>query len=135
MKDSAFNFLLFYQLFHELCASAITMAQPTNHSDLEISIGQRLESLGLVMLAYLLQQVSMMQGSKCGALTFHKELWIWYCKAKILPETQMLMRLCSAGAERWHITTSGAEAVPHCDIVLVTVPTPITEDLKPDCRM
>ena len=29
------------------------------------------------------------------------------------------------GAERWHITTSAAEAVPHCDVVLVTVPTPL----------
>ena len=36
------------------------------------------------------------------------------------------------GTERWHITTSSAEAVPHCDVVLVTVPTPITHDLKPD---
>ena len=36
------------------------------------------------------------------------------------------------GIERWHITTSAAEAVPHCDVVLVTVPTPITHDLKPD---
>ncbi len=27
---------------------------------------------------------------------------------------------------------STAEAVPHCDVVLVTVPTPITHDLKPD---
>ena len=36
------------------------------------------------------------------------------------------------GAERWNITTSTAEAVPHCDVVLVTVPTPITPDLKPD---
>ena len=36
------------------------------------------------------------------------------------------------GTERWHITTSTAEAVPHCDIVLVTVPTPVTHDLKPD---
>ena len=36
------------------------------------------------------------------------------------------------GAERWHITTSAAEAVPNCDVVLVTVPTPITHDLKPD---
>lgn len=36
------------------------------------------------------------------------------------------------GSERWHITTSTAEAVPHCDVVLVTVPTPITHDLKPD---
>jgi nucleotide sugar dehydrogenase len=36
------------------------------------------------------------------------------------------------GTERWNITTSTAEAVPHCDVVLVTVPTPITHDLKPD---
>jgi nucleotide sugar dehydrogenase len=36
------------------------------------------------------------------------------------------------GTENWHITTSAAEAVPHCDVVLVTVPTPITHDLKPD---
>ena len=36
------------------------------------------------------------------------------------------------GTDRWHITTSTAEAVPHCDVVLVTVPTPITHDLKPD---
>jgi nucleotide sugar dehydrogenase len=36
------------------------------------------------------------------------------------------------GAERWNITTSTGEAVPHCDIVLVTVPTPVTHDLKPD---
>ena len=36
------------------------------------------------------------------------------------------------GTKRWHITTSAAEAVPNCDVVLVTVPTPITHDLKPD---
>tara|TARA_B110000003_G_scaffold266038_1_gene292526 strand:- start:57 stop:1412 length:1356 start_codon:yes stop_codon:yes gene_type:complete len=36
------------------------------------------------------------------------------------------------GTDRWHITTSSAEAVPHCDAILVTVPTPITHDLKPD---
>ena len=36
------------------------------------------------------------------------------------------------GTEKWQITTSTAEAVPHCDVVLVTVPTPITHDLKPD---
>jgi nucleotide sugar dehydrogenase len=36
------------------------------------------------------------------------------------------------GTERWNITTSSAEAVPHCDVILVTVPTPITQDLKPD---
>ncbi len=36
------------------------------------------------------------------------------------------------GVERWNITTSATEAVPNCDVVLVTVPTPITKDLKPD---
>ena len=36
------------------------------------------------------------------------------------------------GSERWNITMSTAEAVPQCDVVLVTVPTPITHDLKPD---
>ena len=36
------------------------------------------------------------------------------------------------GTERWNITTLTAEAVPHCDAILVTVPTPITHDLKPD---
>ena len=35
-------------------------------------------------------------------------------------------------SKRWYITTSAAEAVPHCDVILVTVPTPITHDLKPD---
>jgi nucleotide sugar dehydrogenase len=36
------------------------------------------------------------------------------------------------GTDRWNITTSANEAVPNCDVVLVTVPTPITDDLKPD---
>jgi nucleotide sugar dehydrogenase len=36
------------------------------------------------------------------------------------------------GTDRWNITTNTAEAVPNCDVVLVTVPTPITHDLKPD---
>ena len=36
------------------------------------------------------------------------------------------------GTERWNITTSTSEAVPNCDVILVTVPTPVTEDLKPD---
>ncbi len=36
------------------------------------------------------------------------------------------------GTSRWHITASASEAVPNCDVVLVTVPTPITHDLKPD---
>ena len=33
--------------------------------------------------------------------------------------------------ERWH-NHFCSEAVPNCDVVLVTVPTPITHDLKPD---
>jgi nucleotide sugar dehydrogenase len=36
------------------------------------------------------------------------------------------------GSERWHITTSTSDAVSQSDIVIVTVPTPITLDLKPD---
>ena len=36
------------------------------------------------------------------------------------------------GTERWEITTSTADAVPNCEIVLVTVPTPVDEELKPD---
>jgi len=36
------------------------------------------------------------------------------------------------GVDKWYITTNTAEAVPNCDVVLVTVPTPITEELKPD---
>ena len=37
-----------------------------------------------------------------------------------------------SGTERWNITTSTENAVPNCDVVLVTVPTPVTDDLKPD---
>ena len=36
------------------------------------------------------------------------------------------------GTDRWNISTDTGEAVPNCDVVLVTVPTPITHDLKPD---
>lgn len=38
------------------------------------------------------------------------------------------------GVERWHITTETHAAVAASDIVIVTVPTPITDDLKPDLR-
>ena len=38
----------------------------------------------------------------------------------------------NSGTERWNITTSTENAVPNCDVVLVTVPTPVTDDLKPD---
>ena len=44
----------------------------------------------------------------------------------------MLTILPQPGTDRWNITTSATEAVPNCDVVLVTVPTPITDDLKPD---
>jgi nucleotide sugar dehydrogenase len=36
------------------------------------------------------------------------------------------------GSERWHITTSTSDAVSQSDVVIVTVPTPITLELKPD---
>ena len=38
----------------------------------------------------------------------------------------------SPGTIKWNITTEIENAVPHCDVILVTVPTPITHDLKPD---
>ena len=38
----------------------------------------------------------------------------------------------SPGTLKWNITTEIESAVPHCDVILVTVPTPITHDLKPD---
>ena len=37
-----------------------------------------------------------------------------------------------ANTPGWNITTDTAEAVPKCDVILVTVPTPVTHDLKPD---
>ena len=36
------------------------------------------------------------------------------------------------GSERWHITSSTSDATDHCDVLIVTVPTPVSEDLKPD---
>ena len=33
---------------------------------------------------------------------------------------------------RWNIVKSSEIAVPNCDVILVTVPTPVTDDLKPD---
>jgi nucleotide sugar dehydrogenase len=38
----------------------------------------------------------------------------------------------AAGSKNWNITGSTKEAVSNCDVVLVTVPTPVTKDLKPD---
>ncbi len=36
------------------------------------------------------------------------------------------------GSDRWHITRSTAEATAECDVLIVTVPTPVSPDLKPD---
>ena len=36
------------------------------------------------------------------------------------------------GSKGWNITTSTKEAVRNCDVLIVTVPTPVTADLKPD---
>ena len=38
----------------------------------------------------------------------------------------------AADSEGWNITTSTEEAVENCDVLIVTVPTPVTSDLKPD---
>ena len=35
-------------------------------------------------------------------------------------------------SERWHITQSTSEATIECDVLIVTVPTPVSLDLKPD---
>ena len=35
-------------------------------------------------------------------------------------------------SEGWNITRSTADATAHCDVLIVTVPTPVSEDLKPD---
>ena len=36
------------------------------------------------------------------------------------------------GSDRWSITTDTKEATKECDVLIVTVPTPVSEDLKPD---
>tara|TARA_B100001564_G_scaffold193181_1_gene162349 strand:+ start:178 stop:1533 length:1356 start_codon:yes stop_codon:yes gene_type:complete len=36
------------------------------------------------------------------------------------------------GSDRWSITTNTKEATKECDVLIVTVPTPVSEDLKPD---
>tara|TARA_B100001113_G_scaffold342513_1_gene328761 strand:- start:1550 stop:2932 length:1383 start_codon:yes stop_codon:yes gene_type:complete len=35
-------------------------------------------------------------------------------------------------SERWTITTSAEQATKSCDVLIVTVPTPVSDDLKPD---
>ena len=35
-------------------------------------------------------------------------------------------------SERWHITRNTADATAACDVLIVTVPTPVSDDLKPD---
>ncbi|MAT48968.1 MAG: nucleotide sugar dehydrogenase [Euryarchaeota archaeon] len=36
--------------------------------------------------------------------------------------------------KKWNITTDTSTAVENCDILIVTVPTPVTSDLKPDLK-
>ena len=36
------------------------------------------------------------------------------------------------GSDRWNITKSTREATENCDVLIVTVPTPVSSDLKPD---
>ena len=36
------------------------------------------------------------------------------------------------GSERWNITRNTAEATAACDVLIVTVPTPVSDDLKPN---
>ena len=74
-----------------------------------------------------------MRALKSGVLMSLSAPLTWCWLEKTLPVTPTWTISCPApGTERWNITTSTAEAVPHCDVVLVTVPTPITHDLKPD---
>lgn len=35
-------------------------------------------------------------------------------------------------SDRWNITNSTSDATAACDVIIVTVPTPVSEDLKPD---
>ena len=85
------------------------------------------------MLACLQQLDSMMLDSTFGESIFLNAQFAWSLQERtpqgdpdvndIIPDPE---------SSRWNITTSTSEAVPHCDVVLVTVPTPVTEDLKPD---
>lgn len=36
--------------------------------------------------------------------------------------------------ERWNISLNASDSIPFCDVVIVTVPTPISENNKPDLR-
>ena len=85
------------------------------------------------MLDYLLLLVSMILDSMSGESIFLKELLTWLNRGENPTGDPDVDDIIPApGSERWNITTSTSEAVPHCDVVLVTVPTPVTEDLKPD---
>ncbi|MFL2977850.1 MAG: hypothetical protein ACJZ59_02150 [Candidatus Thalassarchaeaceae archaeon] len=36
--------------------------------------------------------------------------------------------------ERWLVTTDAQIAIPRCDVILVTVPTPVLDDNRPDLQ-
>ncbi len=40
----------------------------------------------------------------------------------------------SRESERWRVTLDAAEVVPDCDVILVTVPTPVTDERLPDLK-
>lgn len=49
-----------------------------------------------------------------------------------LGDPDMDQMIPAPNSERWHITTSTDEATKNCDVLIVTVPTPVSHDLKPD---
>ena len=36
--------------------------------------------------------------------------------------------------EKWKVTTNPLDSIPYCDVIIVTVPTPVSDDHKPDLR-
>ena len=128
-----YNCSIIYQLIDELRPSPVTMAQPADLATRAV-IGDL--TIGIIGLGYV---------GLPTAIGFHDagfNVWgvdvsqrtVDMVKAGKNPtgDPDVDDIVPAPGTERWHITTSSAEAVPHCDVILVTVPTPITSDLKPD---
>ena len=133
MKDILRIFIFIYPLFHELKSTAIAMAKPPRSVVTGISNDL---TIGVIGLGYV---------GLPTAIGFHDAgFGVWGVDISQTTVDLILQGnnptgdpdidniIPSPSAERWNITTSTKEAVPHCDIVLVTVPTPITNDLKPD---
>ena len=47
-------------------------------------------------------------------------------------DSQSDVLIPSPSTRGWNITTSFSESIPHCDVVIVTVPTPVTAENKPN---